>query len=483
MKKHAKLTLQFVEYVALIGFNGIKTSGAQTVHSPAALPDAPPMRLIAAASAPGDIVGSQTPAGQSPAQTSSSTDQAPPLTRAQAEQLAIKNNPNVSVSHLVALAQHQVVRETRSALLPTAIINATGVDAALATRISAGYLTSSRLFSHAGAGAEVTQLVTDFGRTSNLLAYSKLQEKAQNASALATTEDIIIATDQAFYNALQAQALLQVAQQNVTTRQTTDLQVSEMTKNKLKSILDLSFADVNLSQAKLLLLDAQNNAASSMAALDAVLGLDHQVVYQLADDTASAEAPPSDPDRLIQLGLQQRPDLQAMTYNAQAAAKYSKAQRAQLFPTINALGTVGSVPVRPDQYYTANWWGGVGVNIEVPVFNGFLYSAQAKEANLRAQAAQEQSRDLRDRIVRDIRTSWLAASTAYQRVQVTAQLLDEANLALKLASTRYRMGLSSIVELSQAQYQQTDAAIGNTNAEYQYRLALATLNYQIGTTP
>ena len=66
---------------------------------------------------------------------------------------------------------------------------------------------------------------------------------------------------------------------------------------------------------------------------------------------------------------------------------------------------------------------------------------------------------------------------------VTAELLKEANLALKLAQTRYQLGLSSIVELSQAQYQQTDAAIGNTDAQYQYRLSLATLNYQIGATP
>jgi outer membrane protein len=117
--------------------------------------------------------------------------------------------------------------------------------------------------------------------------------------------------------------------------------------------------------------------------------------------------------------------------------------------------------------------------MNIPVFNGFLYSAQAKEASIRAQAASEQSRDLRDRIARDVRTAWLASNTAYQRVAVTAELLSEANLA----QTRYQLGLSSIVELSQAQFQQTDAAIGNTDAQYQYRLALATLNYQIGTTP
>jgi outer membrane protein len=407
----------------------------------------------------------------------------PRLTQSDAEKLAIKNNPRVSVAHLLALAQHQVVRETRAAELPTGTASITAEDAENASRISAGSLTASRLFEHAGAGGGFTQLITDFGRTSNLVASSKLQEKAQDANALATTEDIVLATDQAFFNSLQAQALLKVAQQNVDTRQTTETQVSELTKNKLKSTLDLSFADVNLSQAKLLLLDAQNNVDSTMAALDAVLGLDRQVTYDLVDDNAPLNAPPADTDQLVQLAFQQRPDLQALTYSQQAAVKYSRAQREQMLPSISAAGTAGSVPIRPAQYYVANWWGGIGVNMNIPIFNGFLYSAQTKEASIRAQAASEQSRDLRDRIARDVRTAWLAANTAYQRVAVTAELLREANLALQLAQTRYQLGLSSIVELSQAQFQQTDAAIGNTDAQYQYRLALATLNYQTGTNP
>lgn len=457
---------------------------SQTEHSNT-LPDAPSAPLLALNSPASAALFPATTAESVATGQSSSTQDAnlPRLTRSDAEKLAIKNNPRVSASHLVALAQHQVVRETRSAYLPNASANLTAMDAKTGSRISAGSLTASRLFEHAGAGANLTQLITDFGHTTNLIAYSKLLEKAQNASALATEEDIIVAADQAFYNALQAQALLKVAQQNVATRQTTDTQVQEMTKNKLKSILDLSFADVNLSQAKLLLLDAQNNSDASMAALDAVLGLDHEVIYELVDDTDTLQGPPSDADQLIRLGLQQRPDLQALDLTTQADVKFSKAQRDQLFPTISAAGTVGSVPIRPDQYFTTNWWGGVGVNMNIPIFNGFLYTAQAKEARLRAQASAEQSRRLRDQIVRDVRTAWLNANTAYQRVTVTAQLLDEANLALKLAATRYKMGLSSIVELSQAQYQQTDAAIGNANAQYQYRLALAALNYQIGSMP
>ena len=90
---------------------------------------------------------------------------------------------------------------------------------------------------------------------------------------------------------------------------------------------------------------------------------------------------------------------------------------------------------------------------------------------------------LRDQIVRDVRTAWLQANTGYQRIGVTAQLLKQANLSLQRAQTRYQLGLSSIVELRQAQLQQTSAAIDNTKAQYQYRLSLATLNYQIGTHP
>jgi outer membrane protein len=415
--------------------------------------------------------------------TSPTSGAAQRLTRSAAEQMAVKNNPRVSVARLLALAQHQVYRETRAAELPSASIALTAVEAEEASRISAGSLTASRLFEHAGAGGGFTQLLTDFGRTHNLVASSILQEKAQKANAVATQYDIELATDQAFFNALEAQQTLKVAQQNVTTRQTLQSQINQMTVNKLKSTLDLSFANVNLSQAKLFALDAQNNADSTMAALDAVLGLDHQETFDLIDDGAGLQQPPPDVDQLIQESLKQRPDLQATQFSERAAVKFSHAQRDQLLPSIAASGTVGTIPIRPDQYYTENWWGGIGVNVSIPVFNGFLYTAQAKEASLRARVASEQTRDLRDRIVRDVRTAWLAANTSYQRVSVTEELLQEANLGLTLAKTRYQMGLSSIVELSQAEYQQTDAAIGNANAQYQYRMALATLNYQIGSVP
>jgi len=412
------------------------------------------------------------------------------LTRTQAEQLALRNNPRISVGHLLGLAQHQVYRQTRAGELPTFNGAITAVDANEGSRIGAGALTASRLLEHAGAGVTLSQLITDFGRTTNLVSSSKLLEKAQSANALATAEDIVLATDQAFYNALEAQALLKVAQQTVTTRGSVQHQIDELTKNKLKSGLDLSFADVNLSQAKLLQLDAQNNVDSTVAALTAVLGFDKQVQYELSDEETQLPSPPPDVDVLIHTAIQQRPDLQALNYDQQAAEKFRRAQRDQLLPTVSALGIAGITPVRPDcfggcfpNYFISSWYGALGVNMSVPIFNGFLYTAEASEAKYRAKAATEKTRDLRDQVVRDVRTAWLSANTAFQRVSVAEELAKQADLSLQLAQGRYQLGLGSIVELSQAQLQQTDAAIGYVNAQYQYRLALSTLNFEIGVEP
>jgi outer membrane protein len=455
--------------VILAFFLSVLTAHAQSTTLVDALPSAPAPSanalLQATATAPADPQSQAT------------------LTRVQAEQLALKNNPRVRVSQLLALAQHQVVREARAADLPTANGAITAVKTLDASRISAGTLTASRLLTHAGAGGNFTQLITDFGRTHNLVLTQKLQEGAAKADSLATKEEIVLAADQAFYDALTAQAVLDVARQTVNARQATQTQVNQMTRNHLKSTLDLSFANVNLSQSQLLQLDAQNNADATMAALATVLGLDHEVAYQLIDDASENPEPPPDFHPLIQTALTQRPDLQSLTFGQQSAEKFARAQGDQRLPSITAAGTVGTIPIRVDQYYNSDWWGGIGVNMNIPIFNGFLYGAEAKEARYRAQADAERTRELRDRIVRDVRSAWLQVNTAYQRIGVAAELLKQANMALQLAQTRYQLGLSSIVELSQAQLQQTSAAIDNTNAQYEYRLSMATLNYQIGTMP
>ncbi len=263
-------------------------------------------------------------------------------------------------------------------------------------------------------------------------------------------------------------------------RQDTSEEVSALTKSKIRSDLDLSFADVQLSQAKLLALDAQNSEQSAMAGLNNVLGSDQDQQYALVDDTSGNPPPvPDSPEAMVLAAFATRPDLAAANDKSIAAQQYSTAERDLWLPTVSAIGAVGGTPVRADQI-ESSWYGAAGANISIPIFNGFLYNSEAKEAKLRAQAAQEDVRNLRDTIARDVRTAVLNAQTSYQRIAVTQQLLDQANLAFDLASARYKIGLSGIVDLSQAQLNQTEAQIANTNARYSYQTALAVVRYEVG---
>lgn len=393
-----------------------------------------------------------------------------------AEALALKNNPAISVARLSALASHQVTREVRSNLWPTSYADITGVDAHENSRISAGGLNNPIIYERAAAGATLSQLITDFGHTTNLTASARLHAQAEDQNAAATKEAILLAVDHAFYDTLQSAAVLKVAEQTVASRQLLSDQVSALTKSKLKSDLDLSFANVNLAQAKLLQLDAENNNKAALANLSAILGFNTLQNFELVDDQTPSAAPPASIDDLISEAFSSRPEILALEFESESAQKLRAAQHDSLFPTISVLGAIGGAPVRND--HLPSWYGAAGVNVQIPIFNGFLLNAREQEADLRAQATRQKLADLRNQISRDVRTSWLDANTAYERVNVSQQLLTQANLALSLAQTRYKLGLSSIVELSQAQLQQTQAEIGSVTASYDYRLALSSLRYQ-----
>jgi outer membrane protein len=405
------------------------------------------------------------------------------ITRTDAEGLALKNNPRVTASHLLALAAGQVTRETRSGELPQISAAITAEKAEDGSRIGADGLTDSRLYTHAGAGGSLSQLITDFGHTRNLVASSKLQQKAQDRTALATEQDVLLATDQAFYRLLNAQSLLDVAKATVAARGDVQNLTSALTKSALKSDLDLNIASADLSQAQLLELDAENGVASASAALAAVLAAPADTLYHAVEDPEDEAPPPpsADSSKAINASAQaQRPDLQALRFNAAADRKFAASQQLQHLPTISALATGGITPVAPDGIFVPNWYAAAGVNLTLPLFTGFRIDAQAQEARLRQKAAEKQAQDLSDSIARDVRVAVLNAQTAFRRIAVADQFRKQTAQALALAQTRYKLGLSSIVELSQAQLQGTQAAVAAVNARYDYLLSLRSLDYARG---
>jgi outer membrane protein len=402
------------------------------------------------------------------------------LTLVEAERLAIQNQPLLAAARLNASAAAQVPIEIGAAQYPLLYGAITGAETDNGSRIAAGFLNNPALYSRVGTGLSLSQLITDFGRTSSLVASADFHSQAQQQTTEFTRSQILLAVDRAYFAELRARAVLRVAEQTVSARQLVADQVAALARSNLKSTLDVSFANVNLSDARLLLASAQNNIASAEAELATALGIPGQAQqggFNLAD-VPLPDMLPSSVQPLLAAALRDRPDAAGLRLDQTSAERFAKAEKDLIFPTVAVAAAAGFAPAGvveiPGRY------GGIGLNVSIPVLNGRLFRARRTEAELRAQAAQQNVRDLENRIARDVQVAYLNSATAFQRLSLTAELLQQAQLAADLAQSRYDIGLGSIVELSQAQLNVTAAQIANSSAQYDYQSERANLAYQTG---
>lgn len=400
------------------------------------------------------------------------------LTLDDAEKIAIQNHPQIQAAQYVAEAADQRVRQARSAYLPTAVGSLTGVESEHNSRVAAGGLNNPIIYDRYSNGVQVNQLVTDFGRTHELVKSSNLHAKAEEENIVTSRATVLLGVDQSYYNVLKARAVLDVAKETVKDRQLVSDQVTALEQNKLKSGLDVSFANVDLAQAQLLLVQAQNDLQASYAELSSALGYADQRTFELEDREHAAATPPGDEEAAIQLALRDRPELISQRFAVSSAQSYVTAERDLWMPTVSAVGVAGLTPVHEAELgprYAAG-----GVNVNIPLFNGHLYGALRGEANAQAHAQEQYLRAQQNAVVRDVQHAWLDANSGYQRLGLTEQLLEQASKALELAQARYKLGLSSIIEFSQAQLNKTQAEIAQASARYDYQAELAVLAFQSG---
>jgi outer membrane protein len=403
----------------------------------------------------------------------------PELSLKQAHEITLGNHPRIRVADLKALAAQQMTRQVRSAFFPNLSANIVAVGAARDnTRLAAvGGLNNPSIFERNAEGLVLSQLITDFGRTANLTGSAKLRAQAEENNAEATREQILLSVDAAFYAAQEAQSVSRVAEQTISTRQSFLDQVTALASNKLRSELDVSFASVNLGEGKLLLSKAQNDLQAAFAQLSTFMGQREPMAWHLAEEPLPPEVS-TNVSPFVEQALEQRPELLSLRHEREAALKFARAEKALRYPSISAVGSAGVVPIHdpqlPDNYAAA------GVILNLPLISGGLYSARQKEAELRAEAAVESLRDEENSVVRDVHIAWLNAQNSLERLHITAQLLQNAARSLDLAQARYNNGVSSIVELSQAQLNRISAEIAYANTKYEYLLQRSALNYQVG---
>src|ERR1700677_4300799 len=234
--------------------------------------------------------------------------QAPALSLADAEARTLKNQPRLAAEALRAQALGKRVQQARSAYFPQLTANLTAVKANGDSAVAAGAVTTSSISTRVAGGVSLTQLVTDFGRTRDLVRSTQLTAKA----ALQRTEDlklqILRDVDQAYFATEAAESVRGTAQAVLDFRKTSLRQLSALAQSQLRSTLDVQFAQVLVSEAQMAVVHADSGVQEARAQLAATMGEDNVPDYVLAEQPQ----PPVLEDDVavyIQEALNTRPDL------------------------------------------------------------------------------------------------------------------------------------------------------------------------------
>jgi len=406
------------------------------------------------------------------------TNSLPVLSLDEARQMALQNHPRVIAARYQSGAAEESVKEARSASLPSATLYGTAAgEESGNTHIMAGGINNPSVFDRLAGGVSVSQLITDFGHTANLQAGARFEAQAEQENTADVREQVWLSASTSYFRVLEAQAVLSVARDTVQSRQLLLEQVTTLATNKLKSELDVSFAQVALQEGQLLLERAQNGLDAAQATLTDALGLPASHHYQLVDpkppDLAS-----NDVDDLIQTALGQRPELLSLRAERDAEQRYAWSERDARRPTVSAIGVMGNAPIHDD--HLNDNYAAAALNISLPLYSGGLYTARQHRAELEASAANEKLRSAEDDVIREVRLAWLNVNSTRQLEQTTEELVRHASEGFDLANARYQAGLSSMVELSEAQLSLISARINLANAHYELLADQAALDYQTG---
>jgi outer membrane protein len=400
------------------------------------------------------------------------------LPLAQAEALALANQPKILAAQLRARASAQHINESRSALFPAASFNATGVRVAdTGTAIASGAITTSSISDRFAYGGSLVQLVTDFGRNNALIASSRSTAEAQANIATLTSAGVKLNVREAYYQVLGLEAVLRAAREALDNRKLISRQIRALAQSELRSTLDVNFAGVLESEAELAVVRAESAVHQQRNHLATAMGSTTIVSAPLVD-IATPDGPPPDAEGLVVQANAQRADLSAAKAQQHAAAQFAESEKKLSLPTLSAAAAAGQLPFHDhtlhDNYAAA------GFNLSIPVFNGGLFAARRNEAALEANARTRDSEELKLEVNEQVRNAWYQADEAYRSLEVTARLVAQSKEALRLAKARYDSGLGSIVELNEAQLNETSAEITAADANYTYLSRRAELDYAAG---
>jgi outer membrane protein len=404
----------------------------------------------------------------------------PALTLNDAERLALANHPDIKASIFDTFAAGEAVKIARAGYEPQTYGEAVQAVSPGGTRIAAyNAITDPTIIQRTAFGVGVTQYITDFGRTGDQVQAAVADFRARGAAAERTRDSVLLSVTQAYLEVLRADALLVVARQTSRERDLLLREVGALQRAGLRSTLDVAIARRDAASADQLVLEGSNRRLDAFAALTEAIGSSDYAIYRVAD-VATLPAVPPDFTGLEAAAERASPDLRNAQAQSLAAAERARAAERLSAPTVEGYGFFGASPFKESNVGVPSPYAAAGVNLTVPIFTGGAIPAQKRQAEDEALAAAAAATSARNRLLRDLRQAYEDVKTARGNVDLSANILHTADIALHDTNVRYRIGLSTILDVSEAELARTQAAIDETNARYDYIVRDADLRFAAG---
>ena len=425
-----------------------------------------------------------------------------PLTLHQAEQTALRNQPNVLAARGLQEAAEGRVEEARAGYLPQVTLTGTyerstgnfaarpgtlpqtlttsGAGGGMGTAVMAGSTPISwdPKFNFYQFDAGASQLIYDFGQTSNRWASAGASRDAAGDNTRTATLQTLLNVRRAYFTARANRDLVAVAEETVGNQEKHVEQTQAFVRTGIQPDINLATVLTALANAKVQLVTARNNFAVSEAQLSQAMGVPVSEQYVLSDE----EIPPisgedGPPAPLVEHAEKNRPELANLINQRRAQELTVRSVNGAYGPSLSALANISDTGLAIDSL-APNWY--VGLGLTWNILQGGLTRGQVREAKGTLENLTGQEQALRLQVQVDVEQGRLGVQAARATIGAADEALVNARSQLTLAEKRYEHGLGSAVELGDAQVAYTTAEAQVVQAKFNLAAARAQLLAALG---
>lgn len=387
---------------------------------------------------------------------------------------ALGNNPRIQAAMQDVFASDARIRQAWSAYFPQfgwqtgyTKIKQLQLSDALGRNLTFNYWVLGQL--------SASQMLYDFGVTQNQVTIRKLDNQGYKITLTATVNDVICEVKKAYYNFQYAIEAKKVAEDMVAKYSAFYEQAKAFYKVGTKPKVDVTIAEVNLSNAKLSLIQAENAVDIAMAKLNNTMGLPYSNRYKL---TETLRYDPCDItlDKAIKTAQDSRPEFLLAEVKVEEARQNVQLVKKSYFPQITIEGQYQLGGSHPTSNYGYNYGG----YLNFPTINGMLIKNEIKEAKALYSKEQSNAITTKNDIYYAVQEAFYSLTEKKNAIPVAFLGLKQAKENYELSYGRYKVGVGDPIELKEAQVQYQNAMLTYYQTMYDYNAARAELEKNIG---